>query len=166
VSTDAEGRSLCTTSGEPVDKVRGEQTEATGQHKSYIVLCAEERAKGFVRPYRDSYQHVGHLVRRCRMTRTDGDYENPRQCIHRADHKGDHEFTGLMLLNGPIEFILSGPSTPREGGCGSVTTMGRALSETYARDPKFYGATFCCSCNRHLPVSEFVWTADGEMVGS
>jgi hypothetical protein len=23
--------------------------------------------------------------------------------------------------------------------------MGRALSETYARDPKFYGATFCCT---------------------
>lgn len=50
---------LCTTSGEPVEKVRAEQTETTGQHKSYIVLCKEERAKGFVRPYRDTYQHIG-----------------------------------------------------------------------------------------------------------
>jgi len=44
--------------------------------------------------------------------------------------------------------------------------MGRALSETYARDPTFYGATFCVHCNKHLPVAEFVWTADGLQVGS
>lgn len=107
--TDGAGPALCTTSGETVDQVRAWQVEQTGQHKGYIVLCPHERAKGFVRPYRDSYKHIG---------------------------------------------------------CGSVTTMGRALSETYARDPTFYGATFCVSCNRHLPVAEFVWTADGERVGS
>lgn len=100
---------MCTTSGESVDKVRAEQTNETGQHAGYVVLCPDERAKGFVRPYRDSYKHVA---------------------------------------------------------CGSVTTMGRALSETYARDPSFYGATFCVRCNRHLPVAEFTWTADGERVGS
>ncbi len=49
---------MCTTSGEPVDKVRAEQIEETGQHKSYVVLCPDERAKGFVRPYRDSYKHT------------------------------------------------------------------------------------------------------------
>lgn len=52
--------------------------------------------------------------------------------------------------------------------CGTVTTMGRKLSETYARDPKFYGATFCCACNVHLPVGpdgEFDWL-DGTKVGS
>ena len=54
----------------------------------------------------------------------------------------------------------------RVGGCRGVTRMGRALSETYARDPKFYGATFCVNCNKHLPVAEFVWTADGQQVGS
>lgn len=99
---------LCTTSGEPVDKVRTEQTESTGQHKSYVVLCESERAKGFVRPYRDSYKHT----------------------------------------------------------CGTVTSMGRALSETYARKPEFYSHTFCVTCNMHCPVSEFTWTADGERVGS
>ena len=82
---------------------------ATGQHKAYWVLSAEERAKNWVRPYRDRYKHIA---------------------------------------------------------CGSVTTMGRALSETYARDPKYYGATFCCFCGVHFPVAEFVWTADGEVVGS
>ena len=100
---------LCTTDGRSVADARASQTNETGQHPSYIVLCPDERAKGFVRPYRDAYRH----------------------------------------------------ST-----CGRVTTMGRALSETYARDPKFYSHTFCVGCNVHLPVSEFVWTADGQQVGS
>jgi hypothetical protein len=107
--TDPDGRQICTTSGEAPSKVRAEQTAATGQHKSYVVLCEEERLKGFVRPYRDAYKH-----------RT----------------------------------------------CGTVTTMGRSLSETYARDPSFYGSTFCVRCNAHYPVADFVWTADGMPVGS
>mgnify|MGYP001586366908 CR=1 FL=1 len=106
---DHKGRQTCTTSGEAPSKTRAEQTGETGQHKSYVVLCEEERAKGFVRPYRDAYRH----------------------------------------------------ST-----CGTVTTMGRALSETYARDPSFYSHTFCVTCNKHLPVGKFVWMADGETVGS
>ncbi len=122
---DHDGRQICTTSGEAPSKVRAEQTEPAGQHKSYIVLCEEERKKGFVRPYRDAYKHVGRLE--------------------------DDEFDGKMR---------------RTGGCNSVTTMGRALSETYARDPNFYGATFCVTCNAHFPVAEFVWTADGLQVGS
>jgi hypothetical protein len=100
---------LCTTDGRPPAEARASQTNETGQHASYIVLCDAERAKGFVRPYRDRYKHET---------------------------------------------------------CGGVTTMGRALSETYARDPGFYGATFCCNCNAHHPVAEFVWTADGQQVGS
>lgn len=46
------------------------------------------------------------------------------------------------------------------GGCGHVTTMGLALSETYARDPNFYGATFCVHCSMHKAVGEngeFYW---------
>lgn len=50
--------------------------------------------------------------------------------------------------------------------CGAETRMGLALCETYARDPKFYGATFCVKCNTHLPVGEFRWAADNEVVGS
>lgn len=52
--------------------------------------------------------------------------------------------------------------------CGTATRMGTMIAETYARDPKFYGATFCCSCNGHFPVGEegeFVWD-DGSKVGS
>ncbi|TFV90429.1 hypothetical protein [Blastococcus sp. CT_GayMR16] len=50
------------------------------------------------------------------------------------------------------------------GGCGAVTTMGLAIAETYARDPKFYGATYCVGCNMHRPVGadgEFDWDRKG-----
>ena len=56
------------------------------------------------------------------------------------------------------------------GGCGAVTTMGPAIAETYARQPDFYGATFCVSCSKHRPVGEhgeFVWDDDsGQRVGT
>lgn len=50
--------------------------------------------------------------------------------------------------------------------CGIETIMGKALSETYARNPEFYGATYCAHCGMHRPLSEFTWSADGEVVGS
>jgi hypothetical protein len=127
---DGKPPALCTTNGKPVAEVRAGQTNATGQHDGYIVLCPDERAKGFVRPYRDAYKHVG------RAEPVTDDVGIPPHTVRRT------------------------------GGCGAVTTMGRSLSETYARDPKFYGATFCVTCNKHLPVGEFVWTADGQTVGS
>lgn len=50
--------------------------------------------------------------------------------------------------------------------CGSVTTMSTPLAETYARDPKFYGATYCVACSKHLPVAEFTWDGTNEVMGS
>jgi len=50
--------------------------------------------------------------------------------------------------------------------CGAETTMGLALCETYAREPKFYGSTYCVACRMHKPVSEFRWAEDNEIVGS
>ena len=44
--------------------------------------------------------------------------------------------------------------------CGKITTMGRAIAETYARDPTFYTGTFCVTCRAHFPIGadgEFVW---------
>ena len=74
-----------------------------GQQTAYVVLSEAERAKGFVRPYRDAYRHET---------------------------------------------------------CGKITTMGRALAETYAREPTFYSGTFCVHYGAHFPVGEagqFVW---------
>jgi len=50
--------------------------------------------------------------------------------------------------------------------CGVETSMNETIAATYARDPKFYGATFCCGCRAHYSVSEFVWSSDGSVVGS
>ncbi len=50
--------------------------------------------------------------------------------------------------------------------CGSVTSMGTALAETYARDPKFYSGTFCVKCATHRPLDEFVWENTSEVLGS
>jgi hypothetical protein len=56
--------------------------------------------------------------------------------------------------------------------CGTVTTMGAALAETYARDPSFYGGTFCCNCGKHFRLRDeqgdanFHWVPDGSPVGS
>lgn len=81
---------------------------AKPQADAYLVLSEAERAKGFVRPVRQSYRHQ----------------------------------------------------------CGAVTTMSLPLAETYARQPDFYGATYCTGCGRHAPVREFCWEPDGSVVGS
>jgi hypothetical protein len=50
--------------------------------------------------------------------------------------------------------------------CGTVTTMGRALAETYARDPSFYSGTFYVNCGKHFALDQFVWAGTSEQVGS
>ena len=124
--------------------------EPSGMQEKYLVLSEAERAKGFVRPVRCSYKHVG--LDKC-LKVLDGDNVG-YLCGQDTGHEG--ECGGVMYAD----------DKPPKRGCGTVTTMGLALSETYARDPKFYGGTFCCGCGKHLPVQEFIWTDDGEVVGS
>lgn len=50
--------------------------------------------------------------------------------------------------------------------CGAVTVMGQQIAETYARDPSFYGSTYCTGCGMHRPVNEFLWLGTDEKVGS
>lgn len=54
--TEAPHRTL--TDGSPVTSDHREINPATGQQKAYVVLSAEERAKGFVRPVRRAYTHL------------------------------------------------------------------------------------------------------------
>ena len=44
--------------GGPVTEDHREIKSESGQQKGYVVLTATERAKGFVRPYRDAYRHL------------------------------------------------------------------------------------------------------------
>jgi hypothetical protein len=53
--------------------------------------------------------------------------------------------------------------------CSRITRMGLAIAETYARDPSFYGATYCSYCGLHRPVGvngEFLWVENGECIDS
>lgn len=74
------------------------------------------------------------------------------------------------------QFMLDGSDVPTVvvsrqgmGGCGAVTRMNIAIAETYARNPHFYGATYCVGCHKHLPVGEngeFYWDGTNEKVGT
>lgn len=55
--------------------------------------------------------------------------------------------------------------TNRQIGCGGETTMGTALAETYARNPRFYTGTFCVHCREHFPLNQFIWDGGGELNG-
>lgn len=117
------------TDGRPVTPDHREIDPQTGMQKGYVVLSEEERARGFVRPVRRTYIHVG----------------------------TDPEMSGHVLIR------------PGKGGCGTRTTMGLAIAETYARDPQFYSGTFCVHCREHFPVGpngQFVWEGTTEKVGT
>lgn len=89
------------------------------------------------------------------------------------DHREIDPKTGMQkgyVVLSPEErakgFVRPVRRSYRHKKCGSITTMGRALAETYARNPKFYDGTFCVTCRQHFPVAEFVWYDDGTTVGS
>ena len=68
-----------------------------------------------------------------------------------------------------VEFVRPVRHTYIHGKCGTATTMNEAIAETYAKDPKFYGATYCVSCGFHYPVGEsgdFVWADTDIKVGT
>lgn len=66
-------------------------------------------------------------------------------------------------------FVRPVRHTYTHDACGSNTTMGTALAQTYARDPSFYSGTYCCRCRAHFPVGadgEFTWSETHEKVGT
>ena len=121
----------------------------TGQYLAYWVLSADERAKGFVRPLRRSYKHVGCRPKGATRPLTDDE-----------DH---HKKFGYVLFESYGPGALNGRFWTAEqlnSGCGHNTVMGHAIAETYARSPSYYGSTFCVNCGKHFPVDEFVWLDD------
>jgi len=48
----------CMLSGNPETTDHKEINPSTGMQKDYVVLCPEERSKGFVRPVRRTYRHL------------------------------------------------------------------------------------------------------------
>ncbi len=139
----------------------GVDPEPVPQHEVYLVLSEEERAKGFVRPLRRAYRHVGiagpqNALRE--LTASEHDRFDRFGYVRYEEYPEGSSALGRFWTQQDLDKIGA--------GCGSVSTMGLALCETYARQPHFYGATYCVSCSMHLPVDEFVWDEDGERVGS
>ena len=147
------------TDGSPVTPDHRDIDPATGMQRAYVVLSEAERAKGFVRPVRRTYQHVG--ARPKHPTRPLTAEEQERYAA-----VGYVAYEEYPKDGGPLGRYWT--QKQLDSGCGAATTMGLALAETYARDPKFYGATMCCHCHAHFPVGEageFVWE-DGSRVGT
>ncbi len=139
----------------------GSDTQPGAQKEAYLVLSDEERAKGFVRPVRVSYQHVGARPKYQLRDLTDEEKEQyaPYGYVMKEVYpESESPLTGKYWTQAELDKMNK--------GCGTVTTMNQAIAETYARDPHFYGATYCVACQMHLPVHEFVWTSDGTVVGS
>jgi len=157
-------------------KLQEGQKNESGQHSIYLVLSEEERAKHFVRPYRDSYVHIGRkleikgeIISLEEITKGNDVWKEmySRENGYAAYLKypeSESPSIGKFLKVNEYEAIQN--KSTYFGGCGTVTKMSKVLSETYARNPKFYGATFCVGCNKHLPVEEFVWDGTNELVGS
>ncbi|MFG7180684.1 hypothetical protein ACGYQ5_14245 [Burkholderia pseudomallei] len=95
------------------------------------------------------------------------DPNDPRLKRGPSDEQGQND-TYLVLSDEEIAkgFVRPLRDTYLHKTCGSTTTMGTKLAETYARDPRFYGFTFCVRCNQHFPVAEFVWDGTDQPVGS
>lgn len=145
----------------------GTDKEPGPQNAAYLVLSEEERAKGFVRPVRLSYRHVGAPGPRWPLRDLTPEererYAGNRYVKFEEYPPDDRPALGRYWTQAQLDGIGK--------GCGAVTTMSQAIAETYARQPiGFYGSTYCCSCQRHLPVGpqgEFTWIeADGSEAGN
>src|SRR5258708_4872190 len=121
---------------------RGSDDVPVSQHDVYLVLSVAERANGFVRPYRDSYVHVGlqpqHPLRELTLDEKE-----------RYDRFGYAMFEPYPESESPVTGKFWTHTELARKPCGARTKMGRALSETYARDPHFYGSTYCVGCSMH-----------------
>lgn len=139
----------------------GADTEPTDQAPVYLVLSEEERAKGFVRPLRRSYVHVGLPGPQypLRDLTEDEKASRPHYVKYEA-YPPDPDRASVGRFWTAEQLAAVGK------GCGVVTTMGLPLCETYARRPDFYGSTYCVGCRMHRPVAEFRWDEDGQVVGS
>lgn len=149
----------------------GADSEPVPQAEVYLVLSEEERAKGFVRPLRLAYRHVGTPAPEWPLRDLTEDeserYAGQGYVAYEEYPPGDGGVLGRFWTQAKIDGAGK--------GCGAVTFMSRDIAETFARQPiGFYGATYCANCRMHLkvgPHGEFTWVdRDGrdtaERVGS
>lgn len=138
----------------------GEDKEPVPQNKAYLVLSDEEILKGFIRPFRKSYRHIGDMPQHGLRDLTEEEKERFKAFGYVAYEKyptnEDDSILGRFWTQAQLD----------RKACNSITTMDDTIAATYAAKPHFYGSTYCCICRKHLPVAEFVWVDDGTKVGS
>lgn len=132
------------------------------QNEVYLVLSEEERAKGFVRPYHSAYLHVG---------KRGAKYPLRDLTDEEKERHGKFGYVKFEVYPESKSPVMGKYWTQQEldsigAGCGKATIIAPEIAETYARNPHFYGATYCTYCQKHLPVDEFVWAGTDERVGS
>lgn len=91
-------------------------------------------------------------------------------CINEIDPDTNMQQCYLVLSDEELAkgFVRPVRRTYLHDTCGAATTMGLAIAETYARNPRYYSGTYCAKCMDHFPVGiggEFSWE-DGEKVGT
>lgn len=137
----------------------GVDKQPVPQNAAYLILSEEERAKGFVRQVRRSYVHVGLKPKHPLRDLTE------EEKVRYAD-SGYVKFEVYPESEAPKTGRFWAQKELDNKGCGTLTSMSQGIAETYARNPKFYGSTYCCGCSMHLPVAEFVWDGTDQAVGS
>jgi hypothetical protein len=150
---------LTTDPNDPRLKHESVDENPVSQQEVYLVLSEEERARGFVRPVRYSYRHIGKSPKYPLRDLTDEEKERYAQSNYvkyEAYPESESPATGRFWTQEQLD----------NKGCGTVTTIGQALAETWATDIHFYGATYCAYCQKHLSVEEFVWEGTDEVLGS
>jgi hypothetical protein len=108
------------------------------------------------------------MIEKPRQTLTDGRQIYPEHRNLRPDGM-QNDYVVLAEEERAKGFVRPVRRSYKHLKCGTVTTMGQTLAETYARDPGFYDGTFCCGCRKHFPVGadgEFVWDGSDEKVGT
>lgn len=112
------------------------------------------------------------MAEKPRTTLSDGTqvYPEHRSIIREGPRAGQQEgYVVLAEEERAKGFVRPVRRTYTHLKCGINTTMGQTIAETYARNPRFYGGTFCVHCGAHFPVGEggeFVWTGTAEKVGT
>lgn len=144
------------------EAARQSGTKPNGEQELYVVLSEEERAKGFVRPLRFAYKHIGPPAPRFQLVdlteEQREEHEGRGYVKYEPYPESERPSLGRFWTQDQLDGVL--------GGCGVVTTMNTAIAETYARDPSYYGGTFCAGCKKHFPVAEFLWDGTDQVVGS
>lgn len=133
-------------------------TRPDGQHEHHPGLEGKALEKPLVRPFRTSYKHVGPTG----PTRELRDLTAEERALYGSEFAKFEVYPG----NEPGLFWTQAELDKVGKGCDVVTRMPAHCAETYARDPRFYGTTFCSGCGAYFAVDEFVWLDDGSRVGS